>query len=284
MVLGDNMNKIAIISDIHGNLEALKAALSDMDKRGVDKVYCLGDILAKGTNQQQCFDLIKDRCSVIVRGNCDEYFAGDFDTSLLSDSEKARVVWNKGKINDETKEYIKNLPFSYEFYLSGRLVRLVHAHPENISKFVGNIDFITNYYPLFLPSEKTVSDKVADVLICGHIHTPYAQKIYNRYIINPGSVGDAIDVFRNDSKDGNVLFTTCANYVILTGNIDSVNALDPFSYEVISVSYDIDKELSTNGDNIELDAYKTELKEGKYRDMEKIYRSFEARGINKEDI
>ncbi len=278
------MDKIAIISDIHGNLEALKAVLADMDKRGVDKVYCLGDILAKGSNQQECFDLIKDKCEVIIMGNCDEFFTSDLDLSKINEENIRRINWNKGKINDETREYIKHLPFSYEFYLSGRLVRLIHAHPERNDKFVGNIDFITNYYPLFLPSEKTVSDKVADVVVCGHIHTPYSQKIYNRFIINPGSVGDSIDVFRNDSKDGNVLFTTCANYAILTGNIDSLNVLDPFSFEIVSVSYDIDKELSTNGDNIEFEAYKTELKDGQYRDMEKIYKSFEARNINKDEI
>ena len=278
------MNKIAIISDIHGNLEALKAVFDDIDKRGVDKVYCLGDILAKGSNQQECFDLIKERCEVIVRGNCDEYFTKDFDLTLLSDVEASRVKWNYSKINSESREYIKKLPFSHEFYLSGRLVRLIHAHPEKIDKFVGNIDFISNYYNLFLPSDNTASDKMADVLVCGHIYTPYSQKIYNRFIINPGSVGNAIDVFRNPSKDGNVLFTTCANYLILTGNIDSTNVLDPFSFEIVSISYDIQKELETNTDNTEIDAYSVELLEGQYRNMEKIYKSFEARGINKDEI
>ena len=278
------MDKIAIISDIHGNLEALKAVLEDIKNRNINKIYCLGDIIAKGGNQQECFDLIKANCEVIIKGNCDEYFTSDIDLSTKPESEVKRIKWNKSKINEETAKFLNNLPYCYEFYMSGRLVRLLHAHPESLNKFAGSVDKLERLYELLLPSENTVSNEKADVLIYGHIHTPYMQKIYNRMIVNVGSVGNSVDVFRNDEKDGNVLNTTVANYLILSGNYDSRNFNEMISYEMVSVPYDIDKEIESNTDNVELDSYKEEMKNGKYRNMDKIYKSFEFRGIDKDKI
>ena len=278
------MDKIAIIADIHGNLEALKSVLSDINNRGIDKIYCLGDIIAKGTHQQECVDLVRSSCEVIIKGNCDKYYTSDIDLSDKSEIEINRLRWNKSKLNDDMIKFLNKLPFCYEFYMSGRLIRLLHAHPQGINKFAGNIDKIERLYELFLPSDNTVSNEKADVLIYGHVHTPYLQKIYNRFIINTGSVGNAIDVFRNDDKDGNVKNTTVANYLIIYGNLNSNNINEPISYELVNVPYDIDKELSDNDDNIEFDSYLEELKYGKYRDMSKVYDSFDERGIDKDKI
>lgn len=278
------MDRIAIISDIHGNLEALKSVLDDIKERNINRIFCLGDIIAKGTHQQECVDLVKENCEVIIKGNCDEYFTSNIDLSTKTQSEIYKITWNKNKLNDETKKYLNSLPYCYEFYMSGRLVRLVHAHPEKIDKFAGNIDKIERLYELFLPSSNTISNEKADILIYSHIHTPYVQKIYNRMIINTGSVGNAIDVFRNDEKDGDVKNTTVANYLIISGNFDSKNIDEKISYELVSVPYDIDKELNDNNDNIEFESYKEEIKKGKYRDMTKIYNSFELRGIDKNKI
>lgn len=280
----NKMDKIAIISDIPGNLEALKSVLDDIKEKNINKIFCLGDIIAKGTRQQECVNLVKENCEVIIKGNCDEYFTRDIDLSNKSQSEVNRIIWNKNKLNEETKQFLNSLPYCYEFYMSGRLVRLVHAHPEKIDKFVGNIDKIDRLYELFLPNFNTISDKKADVLIYGHIHTPYVQEIYNRMIINTGSVGNAIDVFRNDEKDGNVKNTTVANYLILSGNFGSKNIDEKISYELVCVPYDIDKELYENDDNIEFESYIEEIRKGKYRDMTKIYKSFELRGIDKDKI
>ncbi len=278
------MDRIAIISDIHGNLEALKSVLNDIKERNINRIFCLGDIIAKGTHQQECVDLVKESCEVIIKGNCDEYFSNDIDLSTKTQSEIDRIIWNKNKLNKETRKYLNNLPYCYEFYMSGRLIRLVHAHPKKIDKFAGNIDKIDRLYELFLPSPNTVSDMKADILIYGHIHTPYVQKIYNRMIINTGSVGNAIDVFRNDEKDGNVKNTTVANYLILSGNFNSRDIDEKISYELVCVPYDLDKELNDNDDNIEFQSYEEEIRKGKYRDMTKIYKSFELRGIDKDTI
>ena len=63
--------KIAIISDIHGNLEALKATLKDIEKRKVDEIICLGDIIAKGIHPKECIQLVRKKCEIVLQGNCD---------------------------------------------------------------------------------------------------------------------------------------------------------------------------------------------------------------------
>ena len=278
------MDKIAIISDIHGNLEALKVVLKDIKERNIEKIFCLGDIVAKGTHQEECVNLVRENCDVILKGNCDAYFTSEVERETKPEIELKRIDWINSKLSDESKNFLKSLPYSFEFYLSGRLVRLFHATPNKINGFVGNIDTIDRLYSLFLPSKNTISNKKADVVVYGHIHTPFIQRIYNRTIINSGSVGNAIDVFRNEEKDADVRNTTLANYVILSGKYDSKDINEKISFELVNVPYDIEKELDANTDNIEIDSYKEELRSGKYRNMEKIYKSFELRGIETDKI
>lgn len=61
------MEKIAVISDVHGNLEALKKVLSDIETRGIKKIICLGDVIGKGTHPHECLDLIKENCQVALK-------------------------------------------------------------------------------------------------------------------------------------------------------------------------------------------------------------------------
>ena len=69
------MEKIAVLSDIHGNLEALKSCLEDIDQRGIQRIICLGDVIAKGVHPIECLDLLIKRNAIILRGNCDRYFS-----------------------------------------------------------------------------------------------------------------------------------------------------------------------------------------------------------------
>ena len=278
------MDKIALISDIHGNLEAINSVIEDIKERKIEKIFCLGDIVAKGTHQEECVNLIKENCEIVLKGNCDDYFTSKIDRETKPEIELKRIDWINSKLSDESKNFLKSLPYSFEFYLSGRLVRLFHATPNKINGFIGNIDTIDRLYSLFLPSKNTISNKKADVVVYGHIHTPFIQRIYNRTIINSGSVGNAIDVFRNEEKDADVRNTTLANYVILSGKYDSKDINEKISFEIVSVPYDIEKELKENEDNIEMESYEEELRNGKYRNMEKIYKSFELRGIETDKI
>ena len=115
--------------------------------------------------------------------------------------------------------------------MSGSLVRLFHATDKANNKVVLNIDDIETKYEMFLPSEYTKSNNVADVVIYGHIHHPYMDKIYNKTLINVGSVGNigivvvsAITYFNPQTGSGANIDITSLNlglalYVFVAGMI-----------------------------------------------------------------
>ena len=273
--------RIAIISDIHGNLEALKTTLQDIEKRNVDKIICLGDTIAKGVHPRECLELVKEKCDVVLQGNTDYYFSMEHnDINEVPEEEQKRIKWNQSLITKEDREYLLKQPFCYEFYLSGSLVRLFHATPTANNVAVLNVDSIETKYNMFLPSEKTCSQSTADVVIYGHIHHPYLDKIYNKTLINVGSVGNSFDVIRNYNKDSNVLETTRSNYLILEGEYGSKEYTADFSFQFIRVPYNIDKELEDENINIEKENYSFELKEGRYRNMTKVSQYYKKLGID----
>lgn len=277
--------KIAIISDIHANLEALKATMKDIEKRKVDNIICLGDTISKGVHPKECIEIVKNKCDIVIRGNCDRHFSTNHENiDEMIEIEKKRLIWNQSIIGKEDREYLYNLPFCYEFYMSGSLVRLFHATPEVDNKAIVNEDKIDTKIKMFYPSEKTISQNVADVVIYGHIHHPYMDKIYNRTLINVGSVGNSFDVVRNPEKDGDVLETTKSNYLIIEGEYGSKEYTSEISFQFIKVPYDIDKELEDETLNIEKDSYRFELKEGRYRNMTKINDNFKRLGIDVDKI
>ena len=264
---------------------SLKSTLEDIKKRKVDKIICLGDIIAKGVHPKECIELIKENCDIVLRGNCDRYFSEEHnDINELSEEEVKRINWNQSMLNDEERKYLLNLPFSYEFYMSGSLVRLFHATPEKDNIVIINNDEIQTKLKMFYPSNNTMSQKNADVVIYGHIHHQYMDKIYNKTIINVGSVGNSFDVIRNPLKDSNVMETTKSNYLIIEGEYDSKKYSSDISFQFIKVPYDIDKELSSDKLNIEKENYMYELKQGRYRNMTKIYNNFKRLNVDVENI
>ena len=281
------MNRIAIISDIHGNREALKTTLEDIKRRKCDKIMCLGDIITKGAFSNECVELIRKNCDVVLRGNCDDKFSKKQDLNVLSEKDKQRVIYYNKELTSETKEYLLNLPLCYEFYLSGRLVRLFHAGPDSMYNYsnVGAYASIDKKFKMFEPNVLTLSDNIADIVVYGHIHTQLMNKMYNRTLICCGSIGNNLEYIRNEKKDANVLNTTCANYVILEGKIDS-KEFDTLDIDFIQVQYDIDKELedSKGKKGESSDALFYELKHGKYRDDNKINRLLLEQGIDINNI
>ena len=118
------MDKIAILSDIHGNITALDAVLSDIEKRGIKKIFALGDYVIKCLHPDAVIDRLKEVCEVMLIGNC--------DAVICRPDEKAKTFYSRKLIGEERAEFVYNLPVSYEFYISGHLVRLFHSCPYNL--------------------------------------------------------------------------------------------------------------------------------------------------------
>lgn len=273
------MERIAIISDIHGNLESLKTVLSDIEKRNIKRIFCLGDIVAKGTHQKECLELIKKNCEIIILGNCEYFFCQSHDLQRFSEIQQKRIKWNHSLISEEDRSFLLRLPYSYEFYMSGSLIRMFHASPTIINDFISNVSSFDEKYQLFLPSEHTISNKVADIVIYGHTHTPYLDKFYNKTLINCGSVGNPIDILRNDQKDSNPKETTQTCYLIIEGAYQDQTHKEGISFQFVKVPYNIEKELNSDIENIEKEAYYEELTKGKYREMNRVNKLLHKKNI-----
>lgn len=273
------MNKIAIISDIHGNLEATKKVLLDIKNRGIDKIICLGDIIAKGTHPNECVNLIRENCFVVISGNTDRYFTSEHDMEKLPEVEQKRISWNRKSLTDENRKYLQSLPFCYELYISGSLVRLFHASPIKDNDVILNLDTIEAKSKMFEPSSNTISQKIADIVIYGHIHHQYLDKLYNKTLINIGSVGNSFDVIRKPDFDSNKRETTNAHYLIIEGKLDEKDYGEDISFQFVRVPYDIEKELEDIKNNLEPESYRYEIEEGMYRDMTKVEQGFKDRGV-----
>jgi len=189
--------RVAIISDIHSNLEALEAVLEDAGEQRIDEFYCLGDIVGYGANPNECLQRVRDLTEQVVAGNHDHAVVGLTDISYFNLHARRAVTWTTETLLKEHSEYLRRLPFS----LQRGQIFLVHATPSDPPAW--------NY----LLSSQIARDEFEtfDGQLCfiGHSHQPiifsrregdqrwpaelYTCRPDDRYIINVGSVGQPRD-------------------------------------------------------------------------------------------
>ncbi len=121
--------KRAIISDVHGNLEALRAVLEDIDRERVDAVFCLGDVVGYGPNPCECVQLVQDRCSMVLLGNHDQ--GALFDPDGFNVGAERAIRWTRGQLeaHDRMSKNSANR-------LSDFLGELPRTHTEGDTLFV----------------------------------------------------------------------------------------------------------------------------------------------------
>lgn len=203
------MGLTAIISDIHGNLEALQAVLADLDRQGAREVVCLGDIVGYGPNPVECVDLVRARCSVVIRGNHDDALVHGpigFTQMAREAMEWTRKAlkprfWRSG--SRERWSFLENLPLQENW--NGYL--LVHGSPRDPTS-----EYIMDREVLLGDPRKFVEifDRFETVCFVGHTHIPgvflegprfIPQREFSegfsyegdKMVINVGSVGQPRD-------------------------------------------------------------------------------------------
>ena len=241
------MDRIAIISDIHSNIVALKAVLKDIEKRQISKIYCLGDLVC------EVIDFIREKCDIVIKGNCDAYAV-----EPLADHAK----WYKEVIGEERVKYLDNLPMYKDFYMSGSHIRMFHATKNNYKYKILDNSPLEEKMKLFEDED----NDIPDIVIYADTHKQFLEKIRNKTIINTGSVGNVIEISNSVNMEDDMSEATQANYCILEGELDSKER-SSFSIQFVRVPYDIDKELELcRQNNIpDYDLYRLELLKAKYR-------------------
>lgn len=267
------MNSIAIISDIHGNYQALKAVIDDINKKGINSIICLGDIIGKGINSRRCIDLVKSKCNIVLKGNVDDRFCSNAEDFIDDKNEYNRIKYYQQPLTKEDINFLTNLPIYTEFYMSGNLIRLFHASVNNPYKTVFNYDLdFRKKYEMF-----KLNDSIADVVIYGHIHYQFMEKIYGKTLINCGSVGTSGCPVLEDGYDSKDEISN-AHYLIITGNLnDKENGNIEFSFE--SVTYDKEIELKESEDAHNIDpGYDELIRRGYYPGLSNVMKNFKDNG------
>ena len=184
--------KIAVISDIHGNMEAVEAIMEDIAKQKCDKIFVLGDYAMAGPEPNCTVDYFLNKQNNpnfrMIQGNTDLMIADYSDELYDTLKEKAPVMAEALKndveiLNPVQKSFLKNLPIQLEITEGGVKFLLVHGSPRK------NNEDILPTTPL-KKVEEMVADVDADVILCGHTHLPCGfQTSKKQTIVNAGSIG-----------------------------------------------------------------------------------------------
>lgn len=109
------IKRIAIFSDIHGNLEALESILNDIKENEYDEIIYLGDAISIGPQPKECLQLLKDNNVKFVLGNHELYYLrGTEIDNEIKDDQKEHLDWVKSQLNDSDREYLEKCPLYYE--------------------------------------------------------------------------------------------------------------------------------------------------------------------------
>ncbi len=168
--------KIGMISDIHGNYEALKAVLEELDRMNISKIYCMGDVVGYYSQVNECCDEIKSRNIPCVMGNHDWYMAGG-GFCKRSRSVNDCIEYQRKVITKENLEWLKSLPI--QRYIGN--IHLLHG---------GWSDPIDEYLQ---PTKEYFSRIDGEIFFSGHTHIQTLEKYNNKTYCNPGSVGQPRD-------------------------------------------------------------------------------------------
>jgi predicted phosphodiesterase len=208
--------RLAILSDIHSNLQALEAALELIDQLRVDEIHCLGDIVGYGGNPNECVALVQERCDKVVKGNHDLATVDLSHSDFHPEAGKIANAWTFKTLFEENLSYLAWLPFRHV----GVDFTLVHASPESPFdwKYVNSVQAASRQFAHFS----------TPVCFVGHTHVPavigedlqsFKLRRGLKFLINVGSVGQP--------RDGNPQLSF--------GIIDTV----AWTYENIRADYDI---------------------------------------------
>ncbi|RMG61256.1 MAG: metallophosphoesterase [Deltaproteobacteria bacterium] len=195
--------KVAVISDVHSNMDALSVVLDDIEGEGVAQVWCLGDLVGYNAEPDACIEEVRKRCTYVVLGNHDAAVAGHFEPLHFNLAARAAVEWTRKVLKRDNLAYLDRLPSARSVTEE---ILLVHGSPSDPEAYIMGISQAESELQyLFQRLRKRIC-------FFGHTHVPVlygmtrSGEVFhepgegevrldqeNLYLINPGSVGQPRD-------------------------------------------------------------------------------------------
>ncbi|MGB9789152.1 metallophosphoesterase family protein [Thermotoga caldifontis] len=215
---------LAFLGDVHANLEALMAVLEDIERRKVDEVYCLGDLVGYGPDPEEVVREIEKRSIKSIMGNYDDAVGHSKSSCGCSYSPGRETEvgdislnWTIEHTSEEVKRFLRALPKRLSFEVEHVKFLLVHGSPLNE---------LLEYIKPDTPADRLreiVQAVSEDIVVMGHTHLPMVKYAFGKLLVNPGSVGRPKDA---DPR---------ASYMIARVEKGVVQ------FELVRVAYDVKK-------------------------------------------
>lgn len=209
--------RVAIISDIHANLEALEKTVEIIAQKDIDELVCLGDLVGYGANPNECIDLVKRHTNTVLLGNHDQAAINLKQADYFNTYARQAAYWTNVALTEDHTQYLRSLPYTHvdtEF-------TFVHSSPYEPEEW--------HYVFTIREASQNFGHFKTAVCFIGHSHVPgifcedqRTKEIKKglRYLINVGSVGQP--------RDG--------DWRLSFGIFDS----DSWSFEAVRSEYDVD--------------------------------------------
>lgn len=179
------MTRLAIIADLHANLEATLAVQADIERRGADEIWVLGDLVGKGPRPQEVVDWVQAHAARVIQGNWDARVAGA--------SHRPQDLWPRSQLRPADLKYLETLPFGIEEDFGGMCWRFVHASSRGVFHKLYPHSSLPEQLDNYTPQPALGLMNYADALVFGDIHETLLIDVEGRPLINCGSVGNPLD-------------------------------------------------------------------------------------------
>lgn len=193
----------AVISDVHGNAEALRSVLADIESRSIDRIICLGDTIGYGPEPVACVDLVREKCAWSLMGNHD--FGVLYEPTNFNPGAEAAAYWTRDQFDAEPDPEAREARYDFLSRLRVRVVETppggefpilaVHGSPRRpINEYIFPDDAMTAPEKL-----EAIFDRVDKIAIVGHTHVPGVFTDEPDFY-PPGELGDSTYVFSAEEK------------------------------------------------------------------------------------
>jgi diadenosine tetraphosphatase ApaH/serine/threonine PP2A family protein phosphatase len=192
--------RLALVSDVHGNLPAFQAVLDDVRDEGVDEIWCLGDLVGYGAQPEECVALARETCSICLAGNHDLVVTGDIDIADFSRTAAVAALWTRDHMGQDAMAFLRALDPKDD----SRSLGLYHASPRDpVWEYVLSTGQADDCMRLMQPRVGAVGH--SHVALFFHKNetpnvvgsqTPGGTRLVmsdGRWLINPGGVGQPRD-------------------------------------------------------------------------------------------
>ena len=173
---------MAIISDIHSNLPALQIVLEQIEKEGVDRILCAGDIVGYGPYPNEVIERLKKIELTTILGNHDRAVLSR-DSSNMNIQAQDAVWWTIENLEQEGQDYLALLNSKESFFWNGLSIAIYHGSPRDDNEYI----------PEESADDELLGLAKSDFLILGHTHVPFINSLDIGTIVNPGSIGQPRD-------------------------------------------------------------------------------------------